>query len=763
MDGTAREYPGSDTAAGEAAAPLVESALQLRWRAPELALLLADRAAASGDETAELLAAGCLNRLGREVEAGQRALAGLRRAATGASEGDRQRRLRIELAAGAVAVGAAGAALAVLRPVLEAGPGTGPDVRAAALVQLAAVLTALERADAAAAALREADDLYQGGDLEAVPTMVMRATVRALQSAHHRRHGQLGAAESAAREGLELLSELSAVQDGGAVGGRLVLELVLVQLDRGEVEAAAHTAAGVVGSSVRAAAAPSRGWLHLALATRVYLPAGRHREALDLLGDAIDAAERHMLDPVLAECLEGLCRVHEQRGEYAEALRCLRSAHAAGYRHRRACDALRMNLIEEFVTPRRDVAVLADQLAGLIETTAAHRRRGEPPTGLLDMPGFVERAEVALAGAHPGGAVSLAAVAVDPVHPADAGGRPDPDEASNRIAEQLREMLPARGVLGRLDSERFAVLLPDAGRASALDWARGLRASVAEAGRSQVPEGLAVTVSVGVAEYDSGDSAGELLSAADRALGAARRQGGDRVALEPPDHGTAPASADQAAAVDRSPLEAAGTAHDDEPAAVSRRARHRRDDGQQLPVAELLSAAGLDSGGSRGRRRAEEHSHSPTDAPGPAAGFAPDPATRPADPPAASDPDPLAGPDPDPLAGPEPDPPVTSADEHSAGCATSPWTLGAEPPLGSLELVDGPAADRQDDRTVGTDRVGSGSECEDSDREGSDREIGLGDLLAGALAAFEEGRRSGLGNEQVWQLPERRRRSAAGD
>jgi tetratricopeptide (TPR) repeat protein len=383
VDGTAHEDLRSATAAGGEDAPaLVESALQLRWRAPELALLLADQAGgATGDVITDLLAAASLNRLGREVEAGQRALAGLRRAGSDESNRDLRCELRVELAAGAVAVGGVGAAMALLRPVLEAESGAVPSVRATALVQLAVVLTVLERHDGAARALQEADDLYRGdAELEPIPAVLLRGTVRALRSSHHRRHGELAAAESAARDGLELLSELSSpAHDGGAIGARLVLELVLALLDRGEPRAAARAAATVVGSSVRAAAAPSRGWLHLALATRVHLPAGRHREALGLLGDAVDAAERHLLHPVLAECLGGLCRIHEERGEHAEALRCLRSAHAAEYRQRRAADALRIELIEEYGTGRRDVAGLAEQLIGLIGT-GRDRRRHEPPT-----------------------------------------------------------------------------------------------------------------------------------------------------------------------------------------------------------------------------------------------------------------------------------------------------------------------------------------------------------------------------------------------
>ncbi|MPZ65536.1 MAG: hypothetical protein GEU83_08465 [Pseudonocardiaceae bacterium] len=402
MDGTGREdHRNNSAAGGDAAATLVESALQLRWSAPELALLLADRAAAIGlggtaGGRAALIAATSLNRLGREVEAGTRALAGLQHVGhvdPGGAEGDLDRQLQIELATAAVAVGAANAALSVLQPVLAADTG-GTVVRASALVALAAALAGLDRADEAARALREADDLYQryvevgaeiGAEVGPDTAVLLRGMARAARSAQHRRQGDPAAAEAVARDGLALLSELSdPAQDGGAVSGRLVLELVLSLLDRGEHEAAVRAAAFVFDGSLRAAAAPSRSWLQLALAIRVHLPEGSHREALDLLGDAADCAERHSLEPVLAECLDGLCRIHEQRGEYAEALHCLRSAHAAGYRHRQAADALRLELIEEYGSGRRDVADLAEQVVGLVAIARARGDGTEPARQALE-------------------------------------------------------------------------------------------------------------------------------------------------------------------------------------------------------------------------------------------------------------------------------------------------------------------------------------------------------------------------------------------
>lgn len=751
MDGTAREDLRGDSAAGgEDAASLVESALQLRWRAPELALLLADRAAAAEtgattDLRAALLAAASLNRLGREVEAGVRALAALRYVAHGGTRGDLAQQLRVELAAGAAAVGASGAALAALRPVLEPGSGTTPAVRAAALVQLAALLSGLERPDGAVGALSEADDLCQGDtELEPLAGVLLRGTVAAVRAAHHRRHGEPAAAEAAAQHGLVLLSDLpTPAQDGGAIDTRLTLEKVLALLDRAELGAAMRAAEAVVASSVRAAAAPWRGWLHLALATRVHLPAGRHREAQALLGEAVDAAERHTLDPVLAECLDGLCRVHEERGEYSEALRCLRSAHAAEYRHRRAADGLRVELLEEYGTGRG----LAGQVAALTGDRRDPRRSQTP--GPLDPASFRERAEVVLAGTHPGRAISVAVITVDSSgsHDDSADGQ-SPVEA---LAGQLRKAAPARGVLGRLDSDRFAVLLPGAGRAAALDWSRRLRAAVA-AESSGPSAGGSVTIGVGVAEHDAGAGADELIAAADRDMATVRSHGHDkageadgdaavRTVLAPPVHPIAPV-APVVAAGPR--IDGIGPAERDaepaEPEPGGRRARHRRDGSRQLPVAELLSAAGRTSRGGPGRRRAEDRLDVSGDKAAPAQHKMSGDRAAPAEHTAVG---------PDVTVAHEETPAPTSRADLDRSEPTTPVTLVSEPPLGARELVDGSL-----DSATLADRIGM--DCS--------REVGLGDLLAEALAAFEQGRRSRVpGAEQAWQPPGEHRRSSAGD
>ncbi|MQA15396.1 MAG: diguanylate cyclase [Pseudonocardiaceae bacterium] len=815
MDGTAPEDVRIGIAAGGGdAAALVESALALRWRAPELALLAAERAGASaadtGDaaaaHTAELVAVASLNRLGREVEAAQRALPALRRCEQAGVGGDVAGQLRAELAAGAVAAGMHTAALAALRPVLEAGGAIGPAVRGSALVQAAAALAALERPDDAAGALNEADDLYRGDpDLEAAHSVLLRGTVRAARSGRHRRLGDARSAELAARDGLDLLAGLGdPAPDGGGVGGRLVLELALALLDRGDPEAAMRGAAALLDTPVRPAAAAPTGWLRLAVALRVHLPCGQQREALNLLADAVDAAERHSLDPVLAECLDGLSRVHEARGEHAEALRCLRSAHAAGYRSTRAADAARVALAEEFANVRGEITDLAGHVAGLLSTTRTRRRRGgTEPAGVLDGRAFAERVEVVLAATHAGRAMSMAVVAVDQVH--GSGGsasQPEGDGAVAELVEQVRAAAPVRGLVGRLESGELAVLLPGAGHAAAQDWAQRLRNAVAGTDRSEVADG-GVTISTGVAEHSDGGGADELLTAARGALADGSRPGPIVEPDEDSDAELTPSGfptvelPDQQAGIGEQaytgepvpdveetvpdveetvpdieetepdvehlvPAEDATPDDSAEPAAEPPgRGRHSREGADQLPVAELLSAAGITGRSRPGRRRAEDRTD---DHPNGNTGAGP-----------SDDPAPTTDPNGEtsvaPSAPVSPDAGPPSAPEPPWG-SERPW--GSEPPLGSEEVAGWPAREYRAADEPGSALHGEGHpgladpppapalRAFEWSSAAEATDVGLGDLLAEALAAFQEGRSRGAGG-QVWDPPDRDRRSAAGD
>ncbi len=214
MNSTAREgvRTGMQAHGGEAAS-LVESAMLLRWRAPELALLLADRAvtAAQDDQMAVLradhLAAFALNRLGRHGEQAQRLFPAIRDADT--PQGLRHE-LHVELAHCAAALGEPATALGAVHAVLAAGDDVAPVLRGGALVAVAEASAALGSDELVTAAFTEADD-------STGRTRVSTTTPRCCcgpppgrpSAARHRRRGALAEAEAKAREGRELLAGLA--------------------------------------------------------------------------------------------------------------------------------------------------------------------------------------------------------------------------------------------------------------------------------------------------------------------------------------------------------------------------------------------------------------------------------------------------------------------------------------------------------------------------------------------------------------------------
>lgn len=368
---------------------LVVPAWRLRWRAPELALVLGERAVALAsarrDEVdrlrAESLVVFASNRVGRGVKVADRALDALK-AAEAESEHETAWRLRVELAHSARAVGAPLTGFAAVRPVLEA-EGVPDALRASALVQASECLVSVGRGSALTQALEEADQLYTADPvLDHDTALLLRGMLRAAAAGQHRRWGDLDAAIAAAREGIELLDQLGdAEADSGQVRGSLVVELVCALMDADKHAEASEAGTPFLERPVRAPSATPAGWLRLALATRVHLPAGRVDQARDLLREAADSADRHQLDTLLAESLLALAHVHEVSGDLTEALADLRSAHAAERRRARSVYAVRARLAAEFAGVHRQPSGLHDQLAALLrrEVVPGERREAVLP------------------------------------------------------------------------------------------------------------------------------------------------------------------------------------------------------------------------------------------------------------------------------------------------------------------------------------------------------------------------------------------------
>jgi hypothetical protein len=366
---------------------LIERADALHLRAPELALVLGERAAAlseaaGADEQwirAESLVVSARVRLGERPGTVGRAVAALR-AAEHAGYGDIAARLRIDLAVCARSLGVPLTGLAALRPVLT-DPVVSPVHRAAALTHLVGCLAQLGRKSELDRVLVEADKLVLGDDtLGADTQLLVRALLRVGTAAHRRRHGDLTAAADAARTGLGFLEKLdNPADDGGLVRIRLVLLLVSTLLDRGDAEMAYEIAEPVLAEPVRAAGVAPAGWLRLAVATRIHLPAGSGEAAMELVGEAVASTDRHGLSAITARLWLELAQLQERFGQADEAIACLYRSRAADQLHARARRQACSVLAGEFGTGEPASVDLDEVLKAVPSRAAAVVAAGPAP------------------------------------------------------------------------------------------------------------------------------------------------------------------------------------------------------------------------------------------------------------------------------------------------------------------------------------------------------------------------------------------------
>jgi diguanylate cyclase (GGDEF)-like protein len=180
-------------------------------------------------------------------------------------------------------------------------------------------------------------------------------------------------------------------------------------------------------------------------------------------------------------------------------------------------------------------AALATGLAwvlGRVGDRATQLSITDPLTGLFNRRHFTTQLESAMKrDQRQGSATCVMCVDLDRLKVInDQFGHERGDAALVAVAKALSMRLRARDVVARFGGDEFAVLLPETTGEIAIRI--GERILDELKGRAQALDGE-LSVSIGVAELESGVAAADLLVAADRALYWAKCTGGGRVALAP--------------------------------------------------------------------------------------------------------------------------------------------------------------------------------------------------------------------------------------
>jgi diguanylate cyclase (GGDEF)-like protein len=106
------------------------------------------------------------------------------------------------------------------------------------------------------------------------------------------------------------------------------------------------------------------------------------------------------------------------------------------------------------------------------------------------------------------------------------------DMALKHLASLLRTQMRSIDTLGRIGGEEFVVVLPGLQEAAAVQAAERLRALVSNTPLASAAEPVAMSISIGVAQWDGHpEETTRLLMRADAALYKAKQDGRDRVAL----------------------------------------------------------------------------------------------------------------------------------------------------------------------------------------------------------------------------------------
>ena len=173
----------------------------------------------------------------------------------------------------------------------------------------------------------------------------------------------------------------------------------------------------------------------------------------------------------------------------------------------------------------------AERLAAL-ERDLIRLATTDPLTGVLNRRAFFESAHAAVVQA--AGGMPLSAIMIDIDHFKwinDNFGHKEGDVALIAVTKAAMAAAPKPSILGRLGGEEFSFVLPGKTVEEAAALAELLRAEIAALHQDTEKGDLSVTCSLGVADWQDGDTIDCLLKRADDALYVAKSSGRNQVVV----------------------------------------------------------------------------------------------------------------------------------------------------------------------------------------------------------------------------------------
>jgi len=307
--------------------------------------------------------------------------------------------------------------------------------------------------------------------------------------------------------------------------------------DRGQVDVALDLYRTVLGMANERADNYDVASVHLAMAWP-YILRKEYRRALRIIDAARtqfaelgDRANDGMIALRNGQARAGLGEHARAMAEYGKAEVALQSS-----RNRRYQALLQARRWQWTAMALAGILLLL--LGGLVVRQLTRMRRlremaaTDPLTGVANRRSIEQHGDAAIVRARASG-LPLCVLALDVDHfktVNDNHGHPCGDQVLARIAGTCRDALRHFDLLGRTGGEEFLVLLPDTRLERALSIAERLRSTVEALDFSDIADGLATTISIGVVELRASDAGlQELIARADSALYRAKGNGRNRV------------------------------------------------------------------------------------------------------------------------------------------------------------------------------------------------------------------------------------------